>query len=193
MKKPPHPGVCYTDAADKRQKFPGELVGAITNTFKAATGRKELAATMAAYVPWLDGADLRPVLQPRNRFGDEETARKLYGLMATIPYVYTGFDGCDPILTPAEILKGADCDQAVLAITLAAWLMGYPRVDMVTAGDDHDPYQHAFAIVYGTTGHWIIDANGDQADRGEFNATDDWPKHTAWTLYRHDDRPQGRI
>lgn len=192
MKAPAHPGLCYTSAADKRAKFP-ELVAAITNTFKDAIDRKELAETVVIYANWLAGNDLRPVLQPRNRFGDEETARKLWELMAGIPYVYTGWDGCDPIKTPADILKGADCDQAVLAIAVAAWLMGYPRVDMVAAGDQTDPYQHAFAIVYGTDSYWILDANGDGTNRGAFNATDDAPKHTAWTLYRHDDRPQGRI
>lgn len=197
--RPGEQPVCFIDVADKNRRWPREFLVKVAASFAQAVGNPaDFSANLVAVADWLNQVDLRPVWRPRLRFGDKGAARKLHELVrASIPYVYRGDTGCDyvPAVRPVgDILQGADCDETVFLIALAAYFMGFPQVDLVAIGvrEPGDRYQHVFAVVHGTYQNYVLDAKGDDVG-ADFNVLPKAPLYTSWEFYKHDDRPGGRV
>ncbi len=144
------------------------------------------------FAEWLNFADIRPYTSPRLRHSDRETAQRLHELVRRGRYIYYP-EACDRINPPEQtIVGGGDCDQWAVVVAVAAYLIGFPAVYLVTAGDSVDPFQHVYTEVHGTAGAWILDPKGNQ--EGEpFNETRPAPLVQRYRIYQADDRPKGRI
>lgn len=193
--------VCWDNAAQKRTRWPRVVIPHIIERFAQAVGMADAPGksretafidAVTFFAEWLNFVDLRPYTSPRLRYGDREAAERLHELVRRGRYVYY-LEACDRINPPEQtIVGGGDCDQWAVVIATAAYLLGFPAVYLVTAGDNIDPYQHVYTEVHGTSGAWILDPKGD--DNGEsFNETRPAPLVQRYRIYQADDRPKGRI
>ncbi len=193
--------VCWENAAEKRRKWPRVAIPHIVERFAQAVGMasapgktRETAFLDAVtfFAEWLSFADIRAYTSPRLRLGDKETARRLHELARRGRYVYYR-EACDRINPPEQtIVGGGDCDQWAVVIATAAYMMGFPAVYLVTAGDSVDPYQHVYTEVHGTDGVWTLDPKGDQEGQ-PFDYSPGAPMVQRFRIYEADDRPKGRI
>ncbi len=193
--------VCWEGAAQKRRQWRDVAIPSIVNRFAQAVGMADAPGksrqtafvdAVTFFAEWLNLARIRPYTSPRQRLGDRGTLRRLHELARRGRYVYYR-EACDRINPPEQtVVGGGDCDQWTVVVAVAAYLLGFPEVYLVTVGDNIDPYQHVYAEVRGTSGTWILDPKGDQEGQ-PFDQTPPAPLVQRFRIYQADDRPKGRI
>ena len=139
---------CYASTADKLQKFPA-VIGQIYDLAAAGIDDPILFHWLLA----AGAADVRGLA----------ALTAMHDAARAGAYVTPAQMNCDPPQTVAHtILNGGDCDQWAAVLLAGAAALGI-RAELLTFGDDADPYQHV-AICAQLDGEWYaLDPKGDRA------------------------------